>query len=83
MGCVPYNPFLLIKFDCYIFCWDLVTAKAANAYLYKCCFRERDMANAKILCEGSEIKAYQSIRYISSSEAMWRIFWVCNAIPHT
>lgn len=70
---VPYNPFLLMKFDCHI-CCDLVTAKAVIAYLYKYCFKGRDMARAKILFEGNEIEAYKSIRYISSSEAMWRIF---------
>ncbi|CAN0177300.1 unnamed protein product, partial [Laminaria digitata] len=32
------------------------------------------MAKAKILFEGNEIEVYKSIRYISSSEAMWRIF---------
>ncbi|CAM9437982.1 unnamed protein product [Laminaria digitata] len=68
---VPYNPFLLMKFDCHI-CCDLVTAKAVIAYLYKYCFKGRDMAKAKILLEGNEIEAYKSI--ISSSEAMWRIF---------
>ena len=32
------------------------------------------MAKAKILFEGNEIEAYKSFRYLSTSEAMWRLF---------
>ena len=52
-----------MKFDCHI-CCDLVTAKSIVAYLYKYCFKGRDMATAKIMFEGNEIEAYKSIRYI-------------------
>ena len=53
-----------MKFDCHI-CCDLVTAKAAVAYLYKCCcFKGRDMAKAKIVFERYESEVYKSIRYI-------------------
>ena len=31
---VPYNPYLLMKYDCHI-CVDLVTANAVIAYIYK------------------------------------------------
>ena len=70
---VPYNPFLSTKFDCHI-CCDLVTAKAVIAYLYKYCFKGSDIAKGKIVFKGDEIEAYKSIRYISSPEAMRRIF---------
>ena len=70
---VPYNPYLLMKYDCHI-CVDLVTAMAVVAYIYKYCYKGPDMAKARIMYDGDEIEAYKSIRYISSSEAMWRIF---------
>ena len=70
---VPYNPYLLMKYDCHI-CVDLVTANAVIAYIYKYCYKGSDLAKARILYGGDEIEAYKSIRYISSSEAMWRIF---------
>ena len=70
---VPYNPYLLMKYDCHI-CVDLVTANAVIAYIYKYCYKGCDLARARILYGGDEIEAYKSIRYISSSEAMWRIF---------
>ncbi|CAM9337287.1 unnamed protein product, partial [Scytosiphon promiscuus] len=70
---VPYNPYLLMKYDCHI-CCDLVSAKAVVAYIYKYCYKGKDMARARGLYDGNEIEAYKSIRYISSSEAMWRIF---------
>ncbi|CAM9593390.1 unnamed protein product, partial [Ectocarpus fasciculatus] len=70
---VPYNPYLLMKYDCHI-CCDLVTAMAVVAYIYKYCYKGPDLAKARVLYDGNEIEAYKSIRYISSSEAMWRIF---------
>lgn len=70
---VPYNPYLLMKYDCHI-CVDLVTANAVIAYIYKYCYKGSDMAKARVMYGGDEIEAYRSIRYISSSEAMWRIF---------
>ncbi|CAM9941562.1 unnamed protein product [Ectocarpus sp. 6 AP-2014] len=70
---VPYNPYLLMKYDCHI-CVDVVTAKAVVASLYKYCYKGNDMAKARVMYDGNEIEAYKSIRYISSSEAMWRMF---------
>jgi len=70
---VPYNPYLLMKYDCHI-CFDIVTANAVVSYIYKYCYKSADMTKARILYDGDEIEAYKSVRYISSSEAMWRIF---------
>lgn len=70
---VPYNPYLLMKYDCHI-CFDLVTANAVVAYIYKYCHKGVDLSRARVLYDGNEIEAYKSVRYISSSEAMWRIF---------
>ena len=61
-----------MKYDCHI-CVDFVTAKAVVVYLYKYCFKGKDMTKAKILFEGNEIEAYKSFRYLSTSEAMWRL----------
>ena len=70
---VPYNPYLLMKYDSHI-CFDLVTAKAVIAYLYKYAYKKADSVKARILYGDDEIEAYRSARYISSSEAMWHIF---------
>ncbi|CAN0261560.1 unnamed protein product [Ectocarpus sp. 12 AP-2014] len=70
---VPYNLYLLMKYDCHI-CFDLVTAKAVIAYLYKYAYKKEDSVRARVTYKDNEIEAYRSVRYISSSEAMWHIF---------
>ena len=70
---VPYNPYLIMKCDCHI-CIDIVTGRAVIAYLYKYAYKPADSTRAKITYNGNEIEAYRSVRYISSSEAMWHIF---------
>ena len=70
---VPYNPYLLMKYDSHI-CVDLVTAKAVIAYLYKYAYKKADTVTARITYGKNEIEAYRSVRYISSSEAMWHMF---------
>ncbi|CAN0374873.1 unnamed protein product, partial [Laminaria digitata] len=69
---VPFNAWLIAKFGSHI-CFDLVTAKAVIAYLYKYAYKG-DTIRARILYGKDEIEAYRSCRYISSSEAMWHIF---------
>ena len=58
-----------MKYDAHI-CVDLITDRAVIAYLYKYCFKLADYLRARILYNNNEIKAYRSVRYISSSEAM-------------
>ena len=70
---VPYNPYLLMKYDSHI-CVDLVTAKAVIAYLCKCAYKRADTITARTTYGKDEIEAYGSVRYISSSEAMWHMF---------
>ena len=70
---VPYNPCLIMKYDCHI-CIDIVTGRAVIAYLYKYAYKPADSTRAKITYNGNETEAYRSVRYISSSEAMWHIF---------
>ena len=70
---VPYNAYFIMKYDCHI-CIDMVTGKAVIAYLYKYAYKPADSTRAKITYNGNGIEAYRSVRYISSSEAMWHIF---------
>ena len=72
---VPYNPYLIMKYDCHIFV-DMVTGKAVIAYLYKYAHKPADSTRAKITYNGNEIEAFRSVRYISSSEAYVAYFWV-------
>ena len=69
---VSYNAYLLLRFNCHINV-DLVTADAVVKYLYKYVHKGEDFAKAKILCDGDEIEAYQTSRYITASEAIWRL----------
>ena len=52
----------------------MVTGKAVIAYLYKYAYKPAGPTRAKITYNGNEIEAYRSVRYISSSNAMWHIF---------
>ena len=62
-----------MKYDSHI-CVDFVTAKAVIAYLYKYAYKRADTITARITYGKDEIEAYRSVRYISSSEAMWHMF---------
>lgn len=70
---VPYNPMLLMLFDCHI-CVDIVTATACVQYLFKYCHKGADFAKARIISGiTSEIEQYRKTRYISAAEATWRL----------
>ena len=69
---VPYNPYLIMKYNCHT-CVDMVTGKAVIAYLYKYAYKPADSTRAKVTYNGN-VRAFRSVRYISSSEAMWHIF---------
>ena len=62
-----------MKHDSHI-CVDLVTAMAVIAYLYKYACEKADAIRARVSYGKDEIEAYRSVRYISSSEAMWQFF---------
>ncbi|CAM9746325.1 unnamed protein product [Phaeothamnion confervicola] len=66
---VPYNPYLLMKYDCHINV-DLISADAVVKYLYKYVNKGVDFAAACVACDGDEIEAYLTARYISASEAV-------------
>ncbi|RWS19030.1 uncharacterized protein B4U80_11195 [Leptotrombidium deliense] len=63
---VPYNPCLLMKYDCHInveYCRSIMGIK----YIYN----NDEAKNAKI---SNEIRDYIDCRYLSASESAWRIF---------
>jgi hypothetical protein len=75
---IPYNPYLSAKFDCHINVEVCSSVKAVK-YLYKYVYKGHDRINFLIDTnetekEIDEISAYQSARWISPPEAMWRIF---------
>ncbi|XP_075101221.1 uncharacterized protein LOC142176782 [Nicotiana tabacum] len=75
---VPYNPFLLGKFDCHVnveICSDIKVVK----YLYKYICKGHDkiafsVHNNDTNTEVDEIMEYQSARWVSPPEAMWRLY---------
>nr|XP_016436617.1 PREDICTED: uncharacterized protein LOC107762748 isoform X1 [Nicotiana tabacum]XP_016436618.1 PREDICTED: uncharacterized protein LOC107762748 isoform X1 [Nicotiana tabacum] len=75
---VSYNPFLLSKFNCHInveICSDIKVVK----YIYKYICKGHDKIAFHIHpnetnIEVDEIKEYQSARWVSPPEAVWRIF---------
>ncbi|XP_070010439.1 uncharacterized protein [Nicotiana sylvestris] len=75
---VPYNPFLLGKFDCHMnveVCSDIKVVK----YLYKYICKGHDkiafyMHTNETNVEIDEIKEYQFARRVSPPEATWRLF---------
>lgn len=73
---VPYNPYLLAKFNCHINVEICSTIKAVK-YLYKYVYKGHDKIAFSIHSEEAvvdEIKNFQTARWISPPEALWRIF---------
>lgn len=68
---VPYNAFLLLKYQCHINVEVCSTTKAVK-YLYKYIYKGHDKALVDV--DGfDEITRYIDSRYISSMEATWRL----------
>jgi len=74
---VPYNPFLLKKYQMHINVEMCNTAMAAK-YLFKYITKGPDRAMVQVQSdngkENNEIQQYQDLRSIGASEACWRIF---------
>jgi hypothetical protein len=84
---VPYNPYLTLKYNAHINV-EICSTVMAVKYLYKYVYKGHDMAlleitnnsneitsNTKEISNNlNEIKHYIDGRYLSASEACWRIF---------
>ncbi|XP_074289266.1 uncharacterized protein LOC141614421 [Silene latifolia] len=88
---VPYNPFLLAKYDCHLNVEVCSTIKAIK-YLYKYVYKGHDQVcftveDGNEQRDYDEITTFQSARWISPPEAVWRIFRFCmdeihpNVVP--
>ena len=72
---VPYCPWLTKKFNAHINVEACTSLKSVK-YLYKYIYKGHDCANIQIdeVINHDEIKTYLDARYVSSPEAVWRIF---------
>ena len=90
---VPYNPYLLQKFDTHINV-EISTSIKSCKYIWKYCFKGGDKAELRLryvnenggvqtYADMDELKHWADSRYISSHEAMWRILeFPTNSISH-
>ena len=71
---VPYNPYLLAKFNCHIN-MEICSMIQAVKYIYKghdkIMYQLSSIERSQII---DEISNYQAARWVSPPEAMWRIF---------
>lgn len=75
---VPYNPYLLAMFDCHINVEVCSTIKAVK-YLYKYIYKGHDKIHYRLVSSTpdqiiDEIEQFQSARWVSPPEAIWRIY---------
>ncbi|XP_027102649.1 uncharacterized protein [Coffea arabica] len=81
---VPYNPYLLAKFNCHINVEICSTVKAVK-YIYKYIYKGHDKIHFQVNNDSEpttnnqqtqidEITEYQSARWVCPVEAIWRIY---------
>ena len=70
---VPYNRFLTKKYDCHINV-EVCNSVQAVKYLYKYVYKGSDRCVVQMGKDIDEIRKYLDGRYISASEACWRLF---------
>src|SRR5579859_871153 len=74
---VPYNPYLSQTFNCHINV-EIATSISSVKYLYKYVYKGHDRTAISIQRDEAEVidevKDYLDARYVSASEACWRIF---------
>lgn len=79
---VPYNPYLLAKFDCHLNVEVCSTVKSVK-YIYKYVYKGYDCASVQFgrvnddvngSIQVDEIQNFLNGRYVGSTEAAWRIF---------
>ena len=75
---VPYNPYLLTRYNCHINVKVCSSIKAVK-YLYKHIYKGNDRIAVYIVNNSNhilvdEIQQFQDARWILAQEAIWRIF---------
>src|SRR5581483_4099333 len=70
---VPYNPYLCQKYNCHINV-EICSSIKSIKYLYKYIYKGQDRVLISIVNPQDEIKKYINARYVSASEAIWRLF---------
>ena len=74
---VPYNPYLLAKYECHLNCKITVSLKSV-IYIHKYIRKRSDKATVQISGaeqqQCNEIKEFLDACYVSASEACWRLF---------
>ncbi|XP_073301543.1 uncharacterized protein [Primulina huaijiensis] len=74
---VPYNPYLLYRYDCHLNV-EVCSGVTAVKYLYKYIYKGHDRVAVNLVPPDlecvDEIKNFQDARWVSAPEAMWRIF---------
>ncbi|XP_019181597.1 PREDICTED: uncharacterized protein LOC109176597 [Ipomoea nil] len=75
---VPYNRYLLEKFDCHVNLEICAGIKCVK-YIYKYIYKGHDRVSIRlcgnnVVDEYDEIKEFQNARWVSPPEAAWRIF---------
>ena len=69
---VPYSRYLLLKYECHInieCCMSIKSVKYIHKYIYK----SSDRATIEEQHRQNEVQKYIDARYVSASEAIWRI----------
>jgi len=93
---VPYNPYLLKKYDTHINV-EIATSVKSFKYIFKYVYKGGDRAEVKVhkifdeddyeegeFVDVDELKAFIDSVYLSSHEAVWRIFgFPTNCISHS
>ena len=68
---VPYNPYLLLRYDAHINVEACVSIKSVK-YIYKYVYKGHDSANIEL--SSDELKNYLDLRYVCAPEAAYRLF---------
>ncbi|KAM5582463.1 hypothetical protein ABKV19_002737, partial [Rosa sericea] len=72
---IPYNPWLLTKYDCHINVEVCCSIKSVK-YLYKYVYKGPDRVTFEVRPEANEdeIRNFVDARWVCAPEALWRIF---------
>ena len=75
---VPYNPYLTVKFQAHINV-ELCSTISSIKYIYKYIYKGYDCGGVQVENNNNnkrydEINNYLNVRYVSSNEAIWRLF---------